>query len=107
MANWIDGLKFDAAGLIPAILQEQGTGRVLMMAYMNRESLQKTLDSGTTWFWSRSRKKLWNKGEESGNIQTVKSIAYDCDMDTLLVTVDQKGAACHTGNKSCFYRTAS
>ena len=104
MEKWVNALKFDDQGLIPAIIQEASTGQVLMMAYMNRESLQKTLDSGRTWFWSRSRQKLWMKGEESGHIQTVKRLAYDCDMDTLLVTVEQSGAACHTGNKSCFYR---
>ncbi len=91
--------------LIPAIIQEQGTGQVLMLAYMNEESLRRSIETGTTWFWSRSRKKLWNKGETSGNIQKIKEIKYDCDGDTLLVTVEQIGNACHTGNKSCFYRT--
>ncbi len=100
----IDGLKFDDRGLIPAIVQDRSTGRVLMMAYMNKEALEKTVETGTTWFFSRSRNKLWNKGETSGNVQQVKGICVDCDMDTLLLLVDQQGAACHTGNRSCFYR---
>lgn len=100
----IDGLKFDDRGLIPAIVQDRSTGRVLMMAYMNKEALEKTVETGTTWFFSRSRNKLWNKGETSGNVQRVKGICVDCDMDTLLLLVDQQGAACHTGNRSCFYR---
>ena len=100
----IKELKFDEKGLIPAIIQDISTGEVLMLAYMNEESLQKTLQTGTTWFWSRSRKKLWNKGETSGNFQYVKEIYYDCDADALLVKVDQKGVACHTGNKTCFFR---
>ncbi len=97
-------LLFDEKGLIPAIVQEESSGDVLMMAYMNRESLEKTLETGTTWFFSRSRQKLWNKGETSGHIQHVRSIHYDCDGDTLLVQVEQTGVACHTGEKSCFYR---
>lgn len=104
MQKWVDQLKFNDSGLIPAIIQESGSGQVLMMAYMNRESLNKTIETSRTWFWSRSRQKLWMKGETSGHILTVKKIAYDCDADTLLVTVDQKGPACHTGEKSCFYR---
>src|SRR5690554_5821921 len=100
----IDGLKFDEKGLIPAIVQERSTGRVLMMAYMNKEALEKTVETGTTWFFSRSRNRLWNKGETSGNVQRVTGIYIDCDMDTLLLLVDQQGAACHTGNRSCFYR---
>ncbi len=100
----IDGLKFDEKGLIPAIVQERSTGRVLMMAYMNKEALEKTVETGTTWFFSRSRNRLWNKGETSGNVQRVTGICVDCDMDTLLLQVDQQGAACHTGNRSCFYR---
>jgi phosphoribosyl-AMP cyclohydrolase len=96
-------LKFDDKGLIPAIIQDVKTGDVLMMAYMNEESLKKTLETGTTWFWSRSRQEYWNKGATSGNIQNVKNILYDCDADTLLITVDQQGAgACHTGTWSCF-----
>lgn len=100
----IKDIHFNAHGLIPAVVQEAKSGKVLMVAYMNEESLQKTVETGRTWFYSRSRKKLWNKGEESGHFQTVRAIAVDCDADTLLVTVDQIGAACHTGNKTCFYR---
>ncbi len=101
----IDHLKFDEHGLIPAIAQEHQTGTVLMMAYMNRESLEKTMETGETWYWSRSRKKLWHKGETSGNTQRVKRIAVDCDGDALLMTVEQKGDACHTGAHSCFFST--
>jgi len=90
--------------LIPAIIQDYMTKEVLMLAYMDRQSLQKSLDSGSTWFWSRSREKLWKKGETSGNTQKIKEIKYDCDGDSILVLVEQKGPACHTGNKSCFYR---
>ncbi len=97
-------LKFNEQGLIPAIVQDAKTNEVLMMAYMNRESLKKTLESGTTYFWSRSREKLWQKGESSGNIQLVQEISVDCDNDTLLIKVIQKGGACHTGHRSCFYR---
>ena len=89
-------LKFDAKGLIPAIIQDIKTDAVLMLAYMNRESLAKTVETGYTWFWSRSRQELWNKGASSGNTQKVMSIHYDCDGDTLLVKVEQKGVACHT-----------
>jgi phosphoribosyl-AMP cyclohydrolase len=101
-----DSIKFDANGLVPAIIQEQKTGRVLMMAWMNRASLEKTIESGKTHFWSRSRQKFWMKGETSGHTQKVKDIAFDCDGDTLLIQVDQIGAACHEGYKSCFYRSA-
>ncbi|MGM0367569.1 MAG: bifunctional phosphoribosyl-AMP cyclohydrolase/phosphoribosyl-ATP diphosphatase HisIE [Actinomycetota bacterium] len=90
--------------LIPTIVQDYSTGQVLMLAYMNKESINKSIETGTTWFWSRTRKKLWNKGETSGNIQKIKEIRYDCDGDSLLVLVEQVGDACHTGNKSCFYR---
>lgn len=100
----IDNIKFDDRGLIPAIIQDYQNGQVLMMAYMNQESLQKTLDTGKTWFYSRSRQKLWMKGEESGHIQEIKEILYDCDADTLLIKVIQTGVACHTGHYSCFYR---
>lgn len=96
---------FEKGALIPAIVQEAGTGQVLMLAYMNRESLQKTLETGYTWFFSRSRGELWNKGATSGHLQKVMRIDYDCDCDTLLVTAVQTGAACHTGQHSCFYRT--
>jgi len=97
-------LKFDDQGLIPAIVQQHDTGEVLMMAWMNAESLALTCQSGTTWFWSRSRQELWNKGATSGNMQEVKALYYDCDADTLLVQVDSPGPACHTGERSCFYR---
>ncbi len=100
----ISDIKFDDKGLVPAIVQEAKSGTILMMAYMNAESLQKTVETGKTWFYSRSRQKLWNKGEESGHFQTIQSIAVDCDADTLLITVDQMGPACHTGEKSCFFR---
>ena len=89
--------------LIPAIVQEQSTGEVLMLAYMNKESLQKTLETGYTWFWSRSRQELWNKGATSGHLQKITDIKGDCDDDTLLIKVVQTGAACHTGNHSCFF----
>jgi len=99
----VDGLKYDAAGLIPAIVQDARTGAVLMVAYMNREAVRRTLDSGETWFWSRSRRQFWHKGETSGNVQKVREVYYDCDRDTLLVKVEQKGAACHEGYFSCFH----
>ena len=102
----IDDLRYDERGLIPAILQEESTGQVLMLAYMNRESLGRTLETGRTWFFSRSRQELWPKGETSGHIQKVKKILFDCDADALLVHVEQVGAACHTEEKSCFYREA-
>lgn len=95
---------FEKSDLIPAVVQEQGTGIVLMLAYMNRESLQKTVDTGYTWFYSRSRNQLWNKGATSGHLQKVVDMKADCDNDTLLVTVIQTGAACHTGKHSCFYK---
>lgn len=97
-------LKFDENGLIPAIVQDRASGDVLMMAYMNEESLKKTIESGETWFWSRSRRELWHKGATSGNTQEVKEIFYDCDSDTLLVKVDPRGPACHTGERTCFFR---
>lgn len=100
-----DQLKFDSSGLIPAIVQEKSTGMVLMLAYMNQESLEETIRTGKTCFWSRSRQELWRKGKTSGNIQKVREIRYDCDGDALLLIVDQKGPACHTGEKSCFYRS--
>ena len=102
--DFYDQLKFDAHGLIPAIIQEQKTGRVLMMAWMNRASLEKTIATGKTHFWSRSRQKFWMKGETSGHIQQVKDIAFDCDGDVLLIQVEQIGSACHEGYKSCFFR---
>lgn len=94
---------FKKSELIPAIIQDKDSKDVLMLAYMNKESLNKTLESGYTWFYSRSRQELWKKGETSGNTQKVVSVIPDCDNDTLLVTVVQKGVACHTGNRSCFY----
>ena len=97
-------LKFDSSGLIPAIIQDAATGQVLMMAWMNRDSLEKTIQSGKTHFFSRSRNKLWLKGETSGHVQYVKSIAVDCDQDVLLIKVEQVGAACHEGFYSCFFR---
>lgn len=100
----INQVKFDEKGLVPAIAQDINTKEVLMLAYMNRESLHLTLATGLCHYWSRSRAKLWKKGETSGNIQLVKEIYYDCDNDALLVMVEQKGVACHTGNRSCFYR---
>ncbi|NIQ14119.1 MAG: bifunctional phosphoribosyl-AMP cyclohydrolase/phosphoribosyl-ATP diphosphatase HisIE [Candidatus Dadabacteria bacterium] len=96
-------LKFDDNGLIPVIIQDYNSGQVLMLAYANKEALEKTIETKKTHFWSRSRKKLWNKGEESGNFQEVKDIFYDCDKDTILITVLQKGVTCHTGEQSCFY----
>lgn len=96
---------FTKSDLIPAIVQETGTGEVLMLAYMNRESLRKTLETGYTWFYSRSRQCLWNKGETSGHKQKVLSVKGDCDDDTLLIEVLQTGPACHTGSKSCFFNT--
>ena len=97
----ISMVKFDERGLVPAIIQEE-SGQVLMLAYMNEESLKKTIETGYTWFYSRSREKLWQKGETSGNVQEVREISYDCDGDTLLVKVHQTGVACHTGTYSCF-----
>jgi phosphoribosyl-AMP cyclohydrolase len=97
-------LKFDEKGLIPAVIQDVDSGEVLMVAYMNDEALRRTLESGRTWFWSRSRREYWCKGETSGNRQYVREIRYDCDGDALLVKVHQVGPACHTGNRSCFYR---
>ncbi len=100
----VEELVFNAEGLIPAIIQDVVSKEVLMMAYMNREAFEKTLETQKTWFYSRCRKKLWNKGETSGNYQSVKKISYDCDGDTLLIEVVPAGNACHTGEKSCFYR---
>ena len=99
----VSHLKFDDRGLIPAIVQDYKTNQVLMLAYMNGESLARTVETGYTWFWSRSRQELWNKGATSGHTQRVLSITYDCDGDTLLVKVEQKGADCHTGSYSCFF----
>jgi len=99
-------VRYDAAGLIPAIVQDAATGQVLMLAWMNIESLRRTLASGETVFWSRSRREFWHKGATSGNVQRVVELCVDCDGDTLLVLVDPAGPACHTGAISCFYRSA-
>lgn len=100
----LDALKWDAQGMIPAIAQDADSGRVLMFAFMNRQSLQETIDSGTAVYWSRSRQRLWRKGEESGHAQQVLSIRTDCDGDVLLLSIDQAGGiACHTGRESCFF----
>jgi len=96
--------KFDENGLIPAIVQDANTGEVLMLGYMNQESLEKTIATGQVWFWSRSRQELWHKGETSGNYINVRSIQIDCDADTILIQADPVGPVCHTGNKSCFFR---
>ena len=102
MPTLIESLKLDAAGLIPAIAQDAVTGEVLMVAWMNAESLQRTLDTGEATYWSRSRGKLWHKGEESGNVQKIDAVFLDCDNDTILLKVQQIGdAACHTGYRSC------
>ena len=100
----LNELQFDPRGLLPAIVQHAETGEVLALAYMNRESLQKCLDTGETWFFSRSRQQLWHKGETSGNVQRIVSIKFDCDADALLVQVIPTGPACHTGERTCFYR---
>ncbi|MGY2793015.1 phosphoribosyl-AMP cyclohydrolase / phosphoribosyl-ATP pyrophosphohydrolase [Thermostichus sp. MS-CIW-36] len=103
--TWLGSLTYNEQGLIPAIVQDYLDGTVLMVAWMNRESLQKTLETGRTWFWSRSRQALWPKGETSGHVQWVKQIRYDCDGDALVILVEQVGdAACHTGARSCFFR---
>jgi phosphoribosyl-AMP cyclohydrolase len=102
--KFLDEVSFDEKGLVPAMVQDSETGEVLMMAYMNREALERTVETGNTHFYSRSRKKLWHKGETSGNVQTVTEVRVDCDGDTILVRVRQKGAACHKGYRSCFYR---
>lgn len=101
----IDDVKFDERGLVPVIVQDAENRQVLMVAYGNRESLEKTLETRKTHFWSRSRSRIWMKGEESGNIQEVKSIYFDCDQDTVLVLANQEGVACHTGERSCFFTT--
>jgi len=100
----LNELKYDANGLIPAIVQDADTKEVLMMGYMNAESMQMTLETGETVFWSRSRRELWHKGATSGNVQKVVDIKVDCDADTLLVLVNPAGAACHTGERTCFHR---
>jgi phosphoribosyl-AMP cyclohydrolase len=104
--SWMEDLKWDQRGLIPTIVQDKGDGTVLMLAYMSRQSLERSLETGETHFWSRSREELWHKGATSGCVQRIHEIRYDCDGDTLLVLVDQVGeGACHTGERSCFFRT--
>jgi phosphoribosyl-ATP pyrophosphohydrolase/phosphoribosyl-AMP cyclohydrolase len=100
----ISELKYNEAGLIPAIVQDATSRQVLMLAWVSEESLRQTLESGETWFWSRSRQALWHKGATSGHTQRVREVYYDCDGDTLLIQVDAAGPACHTGAVSCFYR---
>ncbi len=102
MNNNLPNLKFDDNGLVPAIIQDSENGQVLMLGYMNEESLQRTIDEGRVTFWSRSRQEFWRKGDTSGHIQHVRTISFDCDSDTLLIRVEQIGAACHTGSRSCF-----
>ena len=103
--NFLAALRYDPAGLVPAIIQDVTTGQVLMMAWMNAESLRRTLASGETVFWSRSRQEFWHKGATSGNTQRVVDLRVDCDGDTLLILVETAGPACHTGAVSCFYRS--
>lgn len=100
----LSGVKFDERGLVPAIVQDDDSGDVLMLAWMNAESLQLTMEKGTTWFWSRSRKELWNKGATSGNTQHVSEVLYDCDGDVVLLKVHPDGPACHTGERTCFFQ---
>ena len=104
MPTLLDSLKFDEQGLIPVITQDYRTNEVLMLAYMDREAVERTLKGPYVTYWSRSRKKIWVKGEESGHTQSLKEVSYDCDADTLLIKVDQKVAACHEGYRSCFFR---
>ena len=103
--SYLDKIKWNDDGLVPAIIQDARDGRVLMMAWMNPASLEKTLETRRTWFWSRSRRKFWMKGESSGHVQVVKDIALDCDGDTLLLQVEPVGPACHEGFRSCFFRS--
>jgi phosphoribosyl-AMP cyclohydrolase len=98
-------LKFNDEGLIPAVVQDSSTNEVLTLAWMNEESLRLTVEQGTTWFWSRSRGELWNKGSTSGNFQQVEELLYDCDADALLVRVHPEGPACHTGERTCFHKS--
>jgi len=99
-----DEIKYNSNGLVPAIVQDAETKEVLMLAYMNAESLRLTVETGETWFWSRSRGELWHKGATSGNVQRVVEVRVDCDADTLLILVNPAGPACHTGERTCFYR---
>jgi phosphoribosyl-AMP cyclohydrolase len=103
--NWLDKVNWAGNGLVPAVAQEAGSGRVLMLAWMNREALAKTVETGEAHYWSRSRRKLWHKGEESGHVQKVRSVRLDCDEDVILLEVEQLGGiACHTGRHSCFFQ---
>ncbi len=103
--NWLEEIKFDAAGLVPVIAQDEHTGRVLMFAYANREAVTLSAEKGTAHYWTRSRQKLWHKGEESGHFQRIKEIRLDCDGDVLIYLIEQEGGiACHTGRESCFFR---
>lgn len=102
----IEQLKFDEKGLIPVITQDYQNGQVLMLAYANKEAIQKTIEEKTVYYYSRSRQELWHKGETSGHFQIVKELLFDCDADALLIKVEQIGAACHTGKRSCFYRNS-
>ena len=104
MSAFLEALKFDAAGLIPAIAQQHDSGEVLMLAWMTREAVEETLATSRVCYWSRSRQKLWRKGETSGHVQRLVEMRLDCDGDTLLLRVDQEGPACHTGERSCFFR---
>lgn len=104
LEKFLDSLKYDKDGLLPAVVQDDSNGDVLMVAYMNRDAVAQTLTSGRACFWSRSRQKFWIKGETSGNIQAIKSVYVDCDRDCVVVKVDQTGAACHEGYRSCFFR---
>jgi phosphoribosyl-AMP cyclohydrolase len=103
MSDFIDRLKFDAQGLIPAIAQQHDSGEVLMLAWMNRQAIQQTIATGELWYWSRSRNALWRKGATSGQVQRLVELRIDCDRDALLAKVDQTGVACHTGRRSCFF----
>jgi len=102
----LEQIKFNENGLVPVIVQDISSGQVLMLAYANKDAIQKTIDTGKSHFWSRSREKLWMKGEESGNAQDIREVYYDCDMDTILYLVQQTGVACHTGERTCFYRSS-
>ncbi|MFZ1389130.1 MAG: phosphoribosyl-AMP cyclohydrolase [Thiolinea sp.] len=103
LSSVLDQLKYNEAGLIPAIAQQHGTGEMLMMAWMNRASIEETLQTGQVCYWSRSRQAFWRKGESSGQMQLLKELRFDCDLDTILLLVDQTGAACHTGRRHCFF----
>lgn len=105
MSDWLDKVNWSGEGLVPAVAQEAGSGRVLMLAWMNREALARTVQTGQAHYWSRSRRKLWHKGEESGHVQKVRSVRLDCDEDVILLEVEQAGGiACHTGRHSCFFQ---